>query len=330
MSYEKCISICKMFSIVLLVICFTTISFAQDTTKWIARGTNPQDYEMGGDPTIDHGSGEPAFVISKVDSIKGFGTWMIEVPIEEYLGKRLIMSSYVKTEDGTDWVGLWMRVDGEDNGSLAFDNMDDRSIRGTTDWKEYSIVLDVHKEGVKMFCGLGLGGTGKAWFDGLKFEIVGDEVPVTRGLDYETLYALGEYKKALLYFEKVIKSNPDHVYSKIWYYLTLKRDNQVDKAQKYLTEFSDKPIKDKWEKNIVDYYTGSLTEDDFLNAANDTSATKEKENKCEAYFYIGMNNLFQDNQEKAKECFEKCLEHEVKGFVEPKFAKVELDRMNKK
>jgi hypothetical protein len=34
--------------------------------------------------------------------------------------------------------------------------------------------------------------------------------------------------------------------------------------------------------------------------------------------------------DKAKEFFEKCLEHEVKGYIEAEFAKAELDRMKVK
>ena len=36
------------------------------------------------------------------------------------------------------WAGLWMRVDkGKD--MVAFDNMQDRPIKGTTDWQRYYI-----------------------------------------------------------------------------------------------------------------------------------------------------------------------------------------------
>lgn len=331
MSYNKCTtSILRCLLLIIITVFLTTISFGQDSTSWKVRGSNPKDYEMGGDPTIEHGSGEEAYLISKKDSIKGSGVYLTSMPAGEYLGKRLKMSAYVKAENVKDWLGLWMRVDGEEISALAFDNMQDRAIKGSTDWSNYNIVLDVPKNGVKIVYGILLVGTGKAWFDGLTFEVVNEDVAVTRGMNYNIAYALGEYKKALLDLEVIIKSNPDAdeaEYVKIWYYIILRRDNQTEKAKEYLTGLATETIKDKWSPNIIKSLAGSITDDEFLNAANDTSAIREKEKKCEAYFYMGINHLFQDNMDKAKECFEKCLEHEVKGFVEPEFAKAELDRM---
>jgi hypothetical protein len=42
----------------------------------------------------------------------------------------------------TGWAGLWLRIDGP-NGVLVIDNMEDRALRGTTDWIQAAIVLDV-------------------------------------------------------------------------------------------------------------------------------------------------------------------------------------------
>lgn len=66
---------------------------------------------------------------------------------DEYLGKRIRLNGYVKNEKITGWAGMWMRVDGTDkNTSLAFDNMANRAIGGTSDWTKYEIVLDVPRK----------------------------------------------------------------------------------------------------------------------------------------------------------------------------------------
>jgi len=41
--------------------------------------------------------------------------------------------------------GFWLRIDGKENPKqqLGFDNMNNRPVKGTTDWKLYQIVLDV-------------------------------------------------------------------------------------------------------------------------------------------------------------------------------------------
>ena len=50
----------------------------------------------------------------------------------------------VKSQDVVGWAGLWMRVDqGKD--AVAFDNMQDRSIKGTTDWRHDDVILSHRK-----------------------------------------------------------------------------------------------------------------------------------------------------------------------------------------
>ena len=173
-------------------------------------------------------------------------------------------------------------------------------------------------------------GTGKAWFDGLTLGIVGTEVPVTRGMSFDVAYMLGEYQKGITDLEHIIKSKvmPEQAeYFKIWYYIMLRKDNQTEKAKQYLSGLGNKPIKSKWSPNIIKYLQGSMTDDEFLSAANTADEKKQKEQKCEAYYYAGINNLFQGNREKARICFEYCLEHKIVSFVEPNFAKAELERM---
>jgi hypothetical protein len=57
--------------------------------------------------------------------------------------------------------------------------MGNRPIKRTTDWTEYSIVLDVPKKATNMLYGVLLTGGGKVWFDNLNFEIVDKNTPVT-------------------------------------------------------------------------------------------------------------------------------------------------------
>ena len=59
------------------------------------------------------------------------------------------------------------------------DGKEDRTIKGTSDWKKYEIVLDVPEKASNIAFGVMLGGTGQVWFDNIKFEIVDKSVPVT-------------------------------------------------------------------------------------------------------------------------------------------------------
>src|SRR4029453_5615135 len=82
--------------------------------------------------------------------------------------------------DGIEgWGALWMRVDGKEQAGLAFDNMRNRVIKGTNDWAEFDIVLNVAADAEVIWAGGILSGKGKLWFDDFSIEVVDDNVAST-------------------------------------------------------------------------------------------------------------------------------------------------------
>lgn len=151
-------------------------------TGWFAAGSKPKSYDMGTDKGAGRDGKNAATIKSRDKKIMGFGTLMQQCLPGPYLGKRVRMSGYVKSKDVISWAGLWFRVDqANSNESLAFDNMSDRPIKGTTDWTKYEIVLDVPSNASKLAYGALLSGTGQIWFDSIAFEIVDASVPLTGG-----------------------------------------------------------------------------------------------------------------------------------------------------
>ncbi len=147
---------------------------------WFKAGSQPGKYEMGIDPGKGHDGKNCATIKSTSSKIRGFGTLMQTSLPDKYLGKRVRMSGYMKAENVDKWAGFWLRVDKKDNDkSSAFDNMSDRPVKGTTDWKKYEIVLDVSLNAKDIAYGCLLAGTGQVWFDDIQFEVVGKDVPVT-------------------------------------------------------------------------------------------------------------------------------------------------------
>jgi hypothetical protein len=148
---------------------------------WIRAGKAPSDFEMGLDTSVRHTGRASAFIEAKGKEPSGFGTLMQMADPGNLKGKRVRLSAYVKSERVEDWAGLWFRVDGDarSNAFLAFDNMQDRPIKGTGDWTRVFIVLDVSQEAKALAFGILLNGTGRVWIDDLKFEVVGTDVPVT-------------------------------------------------------------------------------------------------------------------------------------------------------
>jgi hypothetical protein len=171
---------------VLILLTALLVSFNLPT-GWFIAGSDPASYDMG----IDSGAGQDgknaATIKSKKNKIKGFGTLMQNCLPDNYLGKRVRMTAMVKTKDVSNWAGIWLRIDEKvANSHIGFDNLKngktDRSIKGTTDWKNYEIVLDVPTDASNIAYGALLSGTGQIWFDDFKFEVVDNSIPTT-GID---------------------------------------------------------------------------------------------------------------------------------------------------
>ena len=166
-----------------IAIVITTFLIANSNDQmpngWFPAGSNPSEYEMGIDNSNFQNGYSSAYIKSKSPNKKEFGTLMQTISAENYLGKRLQLSGHVKSENVNGWSGLWMRIDGSNNQQLGFDNMQGRSIKGTTDWQKYKIVLDVPANSKSINYGVLLGGKGKVWFDNFKLEEVDESVPVT-------------------------------------------------------------------------------------------------------------------------------------------------------
>ena len=166
-----------------IAIIVTAFIIANNSNKipdgWFPAGSNPSEYEMGIDNSTFQSGNSCAYIKSKSPKEKEFGTLMQTISAENYLGKRLQLSGYIKSENVKGWSGLWMRIDGNNNQQLGFDNMQGRAIKGTTEWKKYEIVLDIPSNSKSINYGLLLGGEGKVWFDNFKLEEVDKSIPVT-------------------------------------------------------------------------------------------------------------------------------------------------------
>jgi hypothetical protein len=164
------------------MLCITCLIFSFDVPKdWFVAGSKPDHYNMGLDMEEGENGKKVATIQSKSKkSRRGFGTLMQNCAPGKFLGKRVRMSGRMKSKDVDRWAGFWFRVDKPSGGSLSFDNMHNRSIKGTTDWMKYEIVLDVPLRASNMAYGALLVGSGQIWFDDISFEVVDSLVPTTQ------------------------------------------------------------------------------------------------------------------------------------------------------
>ncbi len=165
------------------VILFAIIIIASEGSNlpkgWFQAGNEIKEYQMGTESKYVENGKTAAYIKSKNPVEGKFGTMMQKIEAKEYLGKRLRISCYIKSIDVKEWAGLWMRVDDVNNQSVSFDNMQNRPIKGTTDWKKYEVVLDVPTNSSTLNYGILLTGKGEILFDNINIEEVDKNVPVT-------------------------------------------------------------------------------------------------------------------------------------------------------
>lgn len=152
-------------------------TYAALPAGWSVTGNGTQFYDFDVDTVAAEGRRSASITAKDVPPAGQFGSYVQNIAADDYRGGRLRLKARLKTQDAGR-AQLWMRVDGR-SGPLAFDNMDPRPVTGTTDWKEYEVVLDVDPDAVAIFYGFFLLGKGKVWGDAFKLEKVGPDVPTT-------------------------------------------------------------------------------------------------------------------------------------------------------
>lgn len=171
-------TICKSVLILAGLAGSAGLAVAAAPEGWYLAGTKAANYDTGVDHEAIYNGRPSAYMKAKADE-EGFGTLMQDISAAQYVGKRVRFSGFVKSDSVTRWAGLWMRVDGAPGTTLAFDNMQDRAVKGTTGWQQYAVVLDVPESATGIFFGILLDGPGEVWLNNANIEVVGADVPAT-------------------------------------------------------------------------------------------------------------------------------------------------------
>ncbi len=116
--------------------------------------------------------GTKSMFISSDDATDSFKAISFSIPVN-FDGKKMKLTGYIKTENVADHAGLWMRIDP----NVAFDNMEDRPVSGTTDWTKYEVELKLNpSKATHVVVGGLLIGTGKMWIDNLEVTVDGKPI----------------------------------------------------------------------------------------------------------------------------------------------------------
>lgn len=146
---------------------------------WGLTGTRPDAYEVRCDDVFT----DCAIPILRTRAFKsepfGMGSLTHQESAETWRGRRVELRAELRGGSIDGWGGLWMRVDGPEGKVLAFDNMQNRPLRGTSSFQWYSVVLDVPAEAERITFGVLLHGPGAVFIRELAFGEVDPQVAVT-------------------------------------------------------------------------------------------------------------------------------------------------------
>lgn len=140
-------------------------------------GESPRDWGGGPmetihlDTTIVHGGRFAVRLERDARSSSSFTSITKSLPLD-ITGQWLEMRGFLRTEEVTEFAGLWMREDGP-AGMVQFDNMQGQGLKGTTEWTEYSIRLPLDPKARELYFGVLVSGQGKVWADDLELLVDG-------------------------------------------------------------------------------------------------------------------------------------------------------------
>ncbi|MBI5541305.1 MAG: hypothetical protein HY951_14660 [Bacteroidia bacterium] len=215
----------KTIIITFLFNCFFILAYSQDTLNKLPEGWklagNSKEYIAGTekDSLLNK---KVAFLKSTAEVYKemDFGTIAQSFNATKYLGKRVKFSALVKTSNIEEWAGLWLRTDDDDGRTISFDNMADRQIKGTNNWKKYESVTDIPLYTDKILFGFLISGKGTGWIDEIKFEVVDSSIALT-GKTYKQTPVLPQN----LSFE--IPSQENHEVSYRWNFYNKNKSHNI-------------------------------------------------------------------------------------------------------
>ncbi|NRD72777.1 lipoprotein NlpI [Shewanella sp. VB17] len=123
--------------------------------------------------------------------------------------------------------------------------------------------------------------------------------------------------------------DPQDGYRALWLYVT-ESAIDVEQAKNRLTENSLSLNPNAWSSVLVDYYLGKKSRDEVFSAAKEglSHPNEYAERLCETYFYLAKIAQQQGQNIDAANYFRLALATNIYDFVEHRYARVELAKMN--
>ncbi len=140
--------------------------------KWFR--CSKSDYIITTDFKIKHNGKHSVLIQSKVEIADKVGCISTAIPAT-MSGDTITVKAFMKMEKVSAPIGLMLQVNGEGYKVLAFENMMQKGIKGSSDWKEYSVSVPLPENAETIFIGAILSGKGKLWVDDFSLCIDGKD-----------------------------------------------------------------------------------------------------------------------------------------------------------
>jgi tetratricopeptide (TPR) repeat protein len=135
----------------------------------------------------------------------------------------------------------------------------------------------------------------------LKFNLRDAAVLEERGVAY---FCLADYVNAAADLNKALELSPESPHAAPWLFIATARAGQQEAAGTTLENlFSGKTPPAGWTASLANFLLGKIGESELLAAAERTN----REQTCEAHFFIGQKQLLAGESESAAERLQACL-----------------------
>lgn len=154
--------------------------------------------------------------------------------------------------------------------------------------------------------------------------------PKTSGIHFSrgrTLLYATDYARAIDEFERAHKLEPTD-YSALWLYLARKRGGTTG-AESMLDESTRSSQRLGWPSAVIALYAGRTDVQSVMNAATDQDPARQRDQRCEANFYVAQWHLIQGATERALPLLQEAERGCPKHFLEYEGALAELRRLKR-
>ncbi|MBP9094057.1 hypothetical protein KBI23_23755 [bacterium] len=145
---------------------------------WQFYGLSQEHYAAAIDKEVLYKGTQSARLESVSETAPGSAGIHQMIDAANYQNLRIRFTAFIKARDVEERCGLHLSVSTRSYPTER-DDMSNRPLKGTTDWQQFSVVVNVSKDSRRINYGVILAGPGTVWIDAAALEVVGDDVAST-------------------------------------------------------------------------------------------------------------------------------------------------------